>query len=137
MGNGSNYQQQQPQQHRMTDETYDYATIPYDDVSLAKPYINNGAGAPQFNSFRPNYGLVDLYPNSNEQQQQQFPRPPPNFKPPPPPQFSGIIHPVSDDSAYSDSGASSSRSPNSVTRNGTMLLRMDLTKNPPVFVEDV
>jgi hypothetical protein len=130
MGNGSNYQQQ----HRMTDETYDYATIPYDDGSVAKPYINNGGT--QFNPFRPNYGLVDLYPNSNEQQQ-QFPRPPPNFKPPPPPQISGIIHPVSDDSAYSDSGTSSSRSPNSVTRNGTMLLRMDLTKNPPVFVEDV
>uniref|UniRef100_A0A914Y197 G-protein coupled receptors family 2 profile 2 domain-containing protein n=1 Tax=Panagrolaimus superbus TaxID=310955 RepID=A0A914Y197_9BILA len=130
MGNGSYHQQ--PQQHRMTDETYDYATIPYDDA-LNRPYTNNG-GSTQFNAFRTNYG-VDLYPSSNNTlNESHFPRPPPNFKPPPPPQVTGMV-PLSDDSAYSDS---SSRSPNSaVSRNGTMLLRMDLTKNPPVFVEGV
>uniref|UniRef100_A0A0R3S2V2 Adhesion G protein-coupled receptor L3 n=1 Tax=Elaeophora elaphi TaxID=1147741 RepID=A0A0R3S2V2_9BILA len=88
-------------------------------------------------------------------------RPPPNFPPPPPPPAPTPPPPststsilaarysvapasasstarVSDDSAYSDSSASASNLQchgEVVTNRSGMLLRMDLSKNPPVFVQ--
>ncbi|KAE9549181.1 hypothetical protein FO519_007606 [Halicephalobus sp. NKZ332] len=120
---GSNYKS------RIRDEAYDYATIPYDIGDARGVYP---VSRMQFDSFRT---CASDYRSMNASQS-PINRPPPKFKPPPPPQVTSL--PLSDDSAYSDSGGSSSRSPNSgVSRSGTMLLRMDLTKNPPVFCEDV
>ncbi|KAL3993998.1 hypothetical protein ACH3XW_19920 [Acanthocheilonema viteae] len=88
-------------------------------------------------------------------------RPPPNFPPPPPPPpppspppqpsstsllpsthhsttpiSAASIARVSDDSAYSDSSASTLQCHGEVITNRSgMLLRMDLSKNPPVFVQ--
>ncbi|VDN02908.1 unnamed protein product [Thelazia callipaeda] len=78
-------------------------------------------------------------------------RPPPNFPPPPPPPTSasssvpsgqlllvssaGTITRMSDDSAYSDSSASTLQCHGEIINRSAMLLRMDLSKNPPVFVQ--
>lgn len=89
-------------------------------------------------------------------------RPPPNFPPPPPPpptqqkqkQQQPATNPhlafrhsttpfsvastalASDDSAYSDSSASTLQYHGEVVKNrSAILLRMDLSKNPPVFLQ--
>ncbi|KAK0395550.1 hypothetical protein QR680_001333 [Steinernema hermaphroditum] len=61
---------------------------------------------------------------------------PPNFPPPPPPQTTSHGS-ASDDSAYSDGGSSSllTSAFRSEDRPSNVVLRMDPTKNPPLFCE--
>ncbi|TMS35277.1 hypothetical protein L596_002714 [Steinernema carpocapsae] len=61
---------------------------------------------------------------------------PPNFPPPPPPQTTSHGS-ASDDSAYSDGGSSSllTSAFRSDERPSNVVLRMDPTKNPPLFCE--
>lgn len=142
---------------------YDYATISYDDLCTSP---SNYYHQPQQNQYyfncmtpvtfvpspslsstiRPELGTLHFRPPPN------FPPPPPPPPPSPPPQpTSTSLHAarhsnapisaastarVSDDSAYSDSSASTLQCHGEVITNRSgMLLRMDLSKNPPVFVQ--
>lgn len=140
---------------------YDYATISYDDLCTSS---SNYYHQPQqhqyyFSCMKP----VTFVPNPNLSSTAIRPesgtlhfRPPPNFPPPPPPSppaqptstslfaarhsitpiSAASIARVSDDSAYSDSSASTLQCHGEVIANRSgMLLRMDLSKNPPVFVQ--
>ncbi|CAG9536506.1 unnamed protein product [Cercopithifilaria johnstoni] len=141
---------------------YDYATISYDDLcnSSSNYYHQPQQNQYYFNCMTP----VTFVPNPNLSSTTIRPelgklhfRPPPNFPPPPPPpspppkpastsllatrhsttpiSAASIVR-VSDDSAYSDSSASTLQCRGEVTANRSgMLLRMDLSKNPPVFVQ--
>uniref|UniRef100_A0A914DYX1 Uncharacterized protein n=1 Tax=Acrobeloides nanus TaxID=290746 RepID=A0A914DYX1_9BILA len=98
-----------------------------------------------------NYG-IDMYPPSTCGTIRSSVRcAPPNFKPPPPPAYrpeeslrspvpsSSSTKPPSDDSAYSEEGSfmhsHQQRENSGSSSSGTLLLRMDLSKNPPVFYE--
>uniref|UniRef100_A0AC35U5Q6 G_PROTEIN_RECEP_F2_4 domain-containing protein n=1 Tax=Rhabditophanes sp. KR3021 TaxID=114890 RepID=A0AC35U5Q6_9BILA len=91
------------------------------------------------------------YPDQHHHHQTLPRSNPPNFPPPPPPQTNGpsaiqyiyTHNPISDDSAYSDSGSSTlmhnqkaDSNETSVIKDyssGSIVLRMNLNKNPPVF----
>ena len=118
---------------------YDYATIPYETL-CSQPFLQNSC----FNQVRQYPMRSSLIFNAETP---HF-RPPPNFPPPPPPPapsaggnnailprpHSSTLTKVSDDSAYSD-GSSTFPYPNESNSSSGMLLRMDLTRNPPVFVQ--
>ncbi|MFH4973304.1 hypothetical protein AB6A40_000013 [Gnathostoma spinigerum] len=114
---------------------YDYASIAYGDVfdphSPHNPYFS----PIQFQAHRS---------HSHRHSSSHY-RPPPNFPPPPPPQaifesfgsprpHNSTLTKLSDDSAYSD-GSSNAHDNAEFGYNPGMILRMDLTKNPPVFVQ--
>ncbi|MCP9261441.1 Latrophilin-2 [Dirofilaria immitis] len=128
-------------QRRNPNALYDYATISYDDLCTSSS--NYYHQSPQ-NQYYFNY----LTPATTQ------------FSPPPPPQISSppLLQPastslpvtlhssipissasiarVSDDSAYSDSSSSTLQCHGEVVTNRSgMLLRMDLSKNPPVFMQ--
>uniref|UniRef100_A0A158R432 Latrophilin Cirl n=1 Tax=Syphacia muris TaxID=451379 RepID=A0A158R432_9BILA len=116
---------------------YDYATIPYETM-CSQPFLQSS----YFNQVK----QYPMRPFIYNEEAAHF-RPPPNFPPPPPPApgVGGIVNSprphsstltkVSDDSAYSD-GSSNFHFPSESNSSG-MLLRMDLTRNPPVFVEGI
>uniref|UniRef100_A0A915PG81 Uncharacterized protein n=1 Tax=Setaria digitata TaxID=48799 RepID=A0A915PG81_9BILA len=136
---------------------YDYATISYDDLcaSASDYYHHSQQNQCYFNyvtpvTFVPTPSITSI--TRPELGTLHF-RPPPNFPPPPPPPqpasasllvarhsstptSSAITTRLSDDSAYSDSSASTLQCHGEVITNRSgMLLRMDLSKNPPVFVQ--
>ncbi|VDK56303.1 unnamed protein product [Gongylonema pulchrum] len=140
---------------------YDYATIAYDDLrtgpsSSASNYcrqqqLQQSQQQYYFDrippvTFLPGCGCVPaISPHF---------RPPPNFPPPPPPPASALTGNsstqisatattarLSEDSAYSESSASPLHYHGEVmladTSQSGMLLRMDLSRNPPVFVQGI
>lgn len=151
--------------------SYEYATIPYDDLMQRPHYIprtpirvstprlppcyytaSTCSGPSLTYRMDPNHHCchhnyaADLSGGSIRRCA------PPNFKPPPPPPTYSLenvrspelrtasTRPSSDDSAYGDeirieTGQSSRQRENSGSSSGTLLLRMDLSKNPPVFCE--
>ncbi|VDM92566.1 unnamed protein product [Litomosoides sigmodontis] len=137
----------------------DYATISYEDLctSSSNYYYQSQHNECYFNCVAP----VTFVPNRSTTVQPELAtfhfRPPPNFPPPPPPpappppsqlpstsrhSFTPVVSAasiarVSDDSAYSDSSASTTLQCHgeAITNRSGMLLRMDLSKNPPIFVQ--
>lgn len=131
---------------------YDYATIGYDDLRTG-PFSStpNYYHQPQQQYYFDCIPPVTFVPSSApaDTLSPHF-RPPPSFPPPPPPPASILVGnsptPIStattvrlsDDSAFSDSSASPLQYHGDVVASKSgMLLRMDLSKNPPVFVQGI
>lgn len=119
---------------------YDYATIAYGDMCSRPP--------PSCSYYNPLQRHTGHTPSTHGSPRLHY-HPPPTFPPPPPPPpapgiadlrvsprpHSSTMTKLSDDSAYSD-GSSTMHYPGEMnTTTSGMLLRMDLTKNPPVFVQ--
>ncbi|CAI4221029.1 unnamed protein product [Auanema sp. JU1783] len=137
--------------------TYDYATIQYGDMAPAQMYHHHQSPPNYRTQQRMDYRIYggtmhrdQLYGYNTtsvlSSQPGQYHRPPPEFSPPPPPPqgvpralyYASRRPPsskMSDDSAYSEGG--SSMLATEVTPTGATVLRMDLSKNPPVYCQDL
>uniref|UniRef100_A0A0N4ZAU9 G_PROTEIN_RECEP_F2_3 domain-containing protein n=1 Tax=Parastrongyloides trichosuri TaxID=131310 RepID=A0A0N4ZAU9_PARTI len=134
--------------------TYDYPSMAFDKTNFGGTFstnntlLHNNKNRYQFGEHQNGHSFVFPVESISPCMRTT----PPKFPPPPPPQVNGSSTlqyklnqtPVtmSEDSAYSDSGSSTFQPPvisNGVPlianyTSGSMVLRMDLNKNPPVFL---